>query len=66
MALISVADAATRYKLSAPHIRRLVAAGVVKGRLFGKTWALNEGSLKAYLRKERRRGPKPKKRRTAT
>ena len=66
MALISVADAATRHNLSAPHIRRLVAAGIVKGQLFGKTWALNEGSLKAYLRKERRRGPKPKKRRTAT
>ena len=49
MAHISVTEAAGQYPLSAKHIRYLVAGGMVKGRKFGRTWAVDETSLKRYL-----------------
>ena len=61
MVLLSVPDAAARYELSRTQIRRLVANGTLKGQRVGSSWGINEASLKAYLAKERKRGPKPKK-----
>ena len=49
MAHIAVSEAADQYPLSAKHIRYLVAGGMVKGRKFGRTWAVDEASLKRYL-----------------
>ena len=54
MALLSVAEAAARYPISARHIRRLARSGVVKARRFGKkAWAVDERSLRAYLARVR-------------
>ena len=49
MAHISVSEAAGQYPLSAKHIRYLLAEGMVKGRKFGNSWAVDEASLKRYL-----------------
>ncbi len=59
MALISTAEAATRAGLSPAHIRDLMVRGVLKGRKFGNSWAVDDRSLDAYLKKERKPGPKP-------
>ena len=53
-AVLSVAEAAARYPLSADRIRGLARSGVVKARRFGKTaWAVDEQSLRRLLAKER-------------
>lgn len=60
MPLISVAEAAAKYGLSGRRIRELLKQGVVKGQLFGQTWAVEEASLTAYMKSPRKRGPKPR------
>ena len=62
MTLLSVADASARHGLAVSRLRQLVAEGIIKGQKYGKTWVLDERSLKTYLAKDRRPGPKPKKR----
>ena len=61
MALLSVPQASAAYGLSRTHIRRLMAAGVLKGQKVGNSWGVNEASVKVYLAAEHRPGPKPKK-----
>lgn len=61
MALLSIAEATERYPLSAVHIRNLVAAGTLRGVKFGKTWTVDDESLREYLAVEHKRGPKPEK-----
>ena len=61
MALISVTEAAGRYKLSTTRIRQLLRERTVSGTKFGPTWAVDEDSLRDYLATPRKRGPKPKK-----
>ncbi len=58
MPLISVAEAAERYPLSVESIRRLARLKIVKAQRFGNAWAVDEASLKRYLRSDRRPGPK--------
>ncbi len=56
-AVLPVAEAAARYRLSAGRIRRLAGAGVVRAHRFGKkSWAVEEQSLRSYLAKERKKG----------
>jgi hypothetical protein len=57
---LTVTEAATRYPLSAYHIRRLVRAGIVKGERIGPLWTVDEQSLRRYLASERRPGRPPK------
>ena len=59
MALLSLADAAGRYKISRTHLRRLLRDRVLSGEKFGDIWSVDEASLEAYLRTERKPGPKP-------
>ena len=60
MALISVAEAARRHGLSVRRIREVLTKGTVRGVKFGKTWAVEEESLEAYMNSPRKRGPRPK------
>ena len=60
MAHIAVSEAADRYPLSMKHIRYLLAEGMVKGRKFGNSWAVDEASLKRYLVTRRSPGRPPK------
>ena len=60
MALLSIAEGAERYPLSSVHIRNLVAAGTIRGVKFGKTWTVDDESLREYLAVEHKRGPKPR------
>ena len=62
MPLLSVTEASTRSSLTGSYLRRLLASGAIKGKkLGGATWAIDERSLTAFLKKERRPGPKAKK-----
>ena len=61
MALLSISEAAESYPLSAVHIRNLVAAGTIRGVKFGRTWTVDDESLRDYLAVEHKRGPKPTK-----
>ncbi len=63
--LITTWEAAQRYPISLSHLRLLLRTGKVKGREANITgtkiiWLLEESSLKHYLKKERRPGPKSK------
>jgi excisionase family DNA binding protein len=60
MALLTVTEAAGRYPLSGSQIRRLVAAGVVKGARVGPLWQVDSASLERYLASERKPGPTPR------
>jgi len=60
MGLISVGDAARRFPLSERRIRQLLESGTVRGIKIGRTWAVDDGSLKAYVKLARRPGRKPK------
>lgn len=60
---ITTAEAAQLTGYSSKHIRRLVEAGKVGGKRFGKVWQVSRSSLLAYTRKVEKlgdkRGPKP-------
>jgi len=64
--LITTYEASQKYKLSTGYLRTLLGKKVIKGRHAPFTsrrsvWLLDEISLKQFLKKERRPGPKPKK-----
>lgn len=60
LVLIGVAEAARRSGLSQERIRQLLRAGRLEGRkIAGNAWGVEEGSLEAYLKTNRRPGPKP-------
>ena len=63
MALLSVPEAAAQSGLSRSYIRRLVSKGALKGQRVGNSWGVNESSLRAFLAKDRKPGPKPRGRR---
>lgn len=63
---ITTWEAHKKYGLSTQHIRRLLAKKVLKGRPApitsrSKIWLLDEGSLKKYLKTDRKPGRKPNK-----
>jgi hypothetical protein len=63
--LITAFEASQKYGFSLGHLRLLMRNGKLKGRLArintkGTIWLIDESSLKKYLSKERRPGPKPR------
>jgi len=64
--LISTYEASQKYKFSTRHLRHLLETKAIKGRQVQMTsiksiWLIEEISLKKYLNKERKPGPKVKK-----
>jgi excisionase family DNA binding protein len=62
MPLLTVQEASARFGLSGRQIRKLLAAGTVKGSKRGPFWLLDEASLARYVATERKPGPAPRKR----
>ncbi len=56
--LISTSEATRIAGLSREHIQRLLRSSVVEGLKLGHDWLVYEDSLKAYLAKPRKPGPK--------
>jgi len=64
---LSTFEAGRKYDLSMSYLRLLVSNGVLKAEPLKVTqkrvvWLIRESSLKAFLSKKRKPGPKPKKR----
>jgi excisionase family DNA binding protein len=57
--LISVTEAAKETGLSLAYLRRLVAAGSVKGQKIGSYWAIEYEALQKFLSKPRKIGRPP-------
>jgi hypothetical protein len=53
--MMSVADAARKWKISTSHLRWLVAHGVVRGLKLKHVWKIDSRSLRIYLETPRRR-----------
>ena len=60
---ITTGEAANLANYSPVHIRRLIRAGKVKARKWGRDWQVSSASLLDYLEnieaKGKKRGPKP-------
>ena len=59
--LLTINQAAERYKLSASHLRRLVRTNRVGGKRLGRDWVTTQSAVEAYLATERKPGPKSEK-----
>lgn len=59
--LISLSEAAELSGLSSGYLRILVRKGMLEGKKIGRNWVTTEKAVRAYLARNRRRGPKPKK-----
>ena len=59
--LISLREAAELSGLSTRHLRLLVRRGDMWGAKLGRNWVTTGQTVKDYLAKDRRPGPKPKK-----
>ena len=64
--LLTTYETSQKYNISTSHLRRLLAAETIKGRQAAITpkrivWLVDERSLKSYLKKDRKPGPKAKK-----
>ncbi len=57
---VTVAQAARLSGLSARQIARLLQRGVIEGVKPGHDWLVRPSAVMAYLRQERKPGPKPK------
>ena len=61
---LTVAQAAEVSRYHIVHIRRLLLAGAVSGRKWGRDWQVSRTSLLSYMKttkgKGRKRGPKSK------
>jgi len=55
---ITVAQAAQLSGLSTGHIARLLRTGEIEGIKPGRDWLLRRSAVMAYLREERKPGPK--------
>jgi excisionase family DNA binding protein len=55
---ISVTEAANLSNLTPSYIRRLLRNGELEGVKVGEAWLTTEAAMKAYLKKDRRPGPK--------
>ena len=58
--LITLREAAELSGLSHSHLRLLVRNGEIWGQKMGRDWFTNEQSIKEYLDRDRKPGPKPK------
>jgi excisionase family DNA binding protein len=58
--LISVTEASKISGLTSSFIRRLVSTRVIEGIKIGRNWLTTQEAVEAYLKQDRRRGPKPK------
>jgi hypothetical protein len=58
--LITLNEAAKFSGLSPNHLRLLVSRGDIWGRKLGRDWFTTEKSVRNYLSRDRRPGPKPK------
>ena len=58
--LITLQEAAKLSGLSPNHFRRLVSEGEIWGKKLGRDWFTTKHSVKKYLSRNRRPGPKPK------
>lgn len=56
---ITVAAAARQFGLSRRQLSRLVQTGVIPGVKPGRDWLVRPSTVMAYLRQERKPGPKP-------
>lgn len=56
--LIGLREASQRSGLSPGRLRQLLRARRLEGRKIGNAWGVEEESLEAYLRSDRRPGPK--------
>ena len=61
---ITTTEAAELTGYHVDHVRRLVLAGKIEARKFGRDWQVNKGNLMDYFRKAakqgHKRGPKPR------
>ena len=62
--LISLRQAAKLSGLSPNHLRLLVSRGDIWGKKIDHYWVTTEAAVKEYLARDRRPGPKSKKRET--
>jgi len=62
--VLTTVEASQRYGFSSGYLRNLMRRGLLKGRRSGVIWLVDETSLKQFLRTERKRGPKPKTKRS--
>jgi excisionase family DNA binding protein len=60
--LITLPEAAKLYGLSHSHLRLLVRNEEIWGKRIGRNWVTTEQAVKEYLARDRRPGPKPRKR----
>jgi len=58
--LVTLHEASKLSGLSPNHLRRLVSEGEIWGEKLGRDWFTTEHSVKKYLARDRRPGPKPK------
>lgn len=54
--LLSLSEAAARYKIPIPTLRSAVQAGHIAGRKIGHQWVVASGSIEAYLANRPKRG----------
>lgn len=64
--LLTTFETSQKYNVSTSHLRRLLASKTIKGRQAAITpkrvvWLVDELSIKSYLKKDRKPGPKKKK-----
>jgi hypothetical protein len=57
--LISITEASEISGLTTRHIRYLAAKGEIWARKLGRNWFTTEESVRSYLARERKPGPKP-------
>lgn len=56
---ISVPNAAEKYGLTPSQLTKLARAEKIRGRKSGRDWILDEASLRMYVSRPRKTGPKP-------
>ena len=59
--LVSLSEAAELTGLSHSHLRLLARRGEIWAKWLGRGWITTEKAVNEYLSKERKPGPKPKK-----
>jgi len=60
--LVSLAEAAAEFGVSAGHLRLLVSRGAVKGRKIGRNWVTTRQAVAEYMRDSFQRSKDPHKR----
>jgi excisionase family DNA binding protein len=58
--LITVTEASRISHLTPSYIRRMLRNGEIEGHKVGESWLTTEEAIRDYLKRDRRRGPKPR------